>query len=56
MDFYVLIFGLCLCALTTGVFLNLRVNKGGVGALMAKTIASLCFVIFALFYVCIAGL
>lgn len=49
MDLYVLIFGLCLCALTTGIFLNLRVNKGGVGALMAKTIASLCFVIFALF-------
>jgi len=49
MDLYVLIFGLCICILTTGVFLNLRVNKGGVGALMAKTIASLCFVIFALF-------
>ena len=49
MDFYILIFGLCLCALTTSVFLYFRVKRGGVVALLTKAIASFCFVVFALF-------
>lgn len=49
MALYVLIVGLCLCALTTGVFLHFRLSKGGVVGVLTKTIASFCFVVFALF-------
>ena len=49
MDLYVLIFGLCLCILTTSVFLYFRVKRGGVVALLTKAVASFCFVAVALF-------
>lgn len=49
MALYILIIGLCLCALTTGIFLHFRLSKGGVVGVLTKTIASFCFVIFALF-------
>lgn len=49
MALYVLIIGLCLCALTTGIFLHFRLTKGGVVGVLTKTIASFCFIVFALF-------
>lgn len=49
MDLFVLIFGLCLCVLTTGIFLHVRVTKGGVAGVLTKTLASFIFVTFALF-------
>jgi len=48
MQLYILIFGLCICATTTGCFLYFRINKGGICGLFSKTIASVSFVVFAL--------
>ena len=48
MQLYLLIFGLCICAITTGCFLYFRINKGGIWGLFSKTIASVSFVVFAL--------
>lgn len=49
MDLFILIFGLCLCVLTTCIFLYFRVNKGGVAGVLTKALASLCFILLALF-------
>jgi len=47
MDLYIFIIGICVCALTTGVFLYFRVNKGGVSGIITKALASFCFIAFA---------
>lgn len=49
MNLYVLIIGLCICALSTGVFLFYRTKKGGLAGLFSKIVASLCFVLLAIF-------
>lgn len=49
MDLFVLIIGLCLCVLTTCIFIYFRVNKGGVSGVLTKALASLCFILLALF-------
>ncbi len=48
MDLYVLIIGICVCALATGIFLFYRIKKGGLAGLFSKTVASFCFVLLAL--------
>ena len=49
MNLTFLIIGLCLCALSTIVFLVLRVKKGGLAGLFSKIIASVCFIMLAVF-------
>ena len=48
MQLYILIFGLCVCALTIGCFLYFRLTKGGLAGLFSKAVASVSFVVFAL--------
>jgi len=45
----VLVIGLLLCFLSLGLFLQLRLTDKGVYALIAKAVASLCFVLLAVF-------
>lgn len=49
MDLTILIVGLCLCVLSTILFLVLRVKKGGLAGLFSKIIASVCFIMLAVF-------
>lgn len=48
MDLYILIIGLCLCLLTTSIFLHFKLIKGGINALLLKIVASFTFIISAL--------
>jgi len=44
-----LIIGLCLCTLTTTIFLVFKTKKNGLTTLFSKTIASFCFIMLAVF-------
>ena len=44
----VLIIGLILCLTTMSIFISLRVQKGGLAGVFSKTVASFCFIAFAL--------
>ena len=44
---YLVFICLALCVLTTGLFLVIRVKKGGLAGLFTKTIASVCFILLA---------
>ena len=45
---FTLIFGLIVCVLATSIFISVRVNKGELAGVFSKTIASFCFIAFAL--------
>lgn len=47
MELTILIVGLLLCALSVGVLLYFKMNKNGFENVVAKIVASACFVIFA---------
>lgn len=47
MELCILIVGLFVCALSTGVLLFFKMNKNGFENVVAKIVASACFVIFA---------
>ncbi len=47
MDLFIFIIGLSICALTTGVLIYYKMNKNGFENVVAKIVASACFVIFA---------
>lgn len=47
MPHYLVYIALALCILTTGLFLYVRVKKGGLAGLFTKTIASVCFILLA---------
>lgn len=48
MELIIFIIGLFICALSTGVLLYFKMNKNGFRNVVAKIVASACFVIFAL--------
>ncbi len=48
MNLYILIIGLCLCLLTTSLFLHSKVSKGGINSFLLKTFASLSFIVVCL--------
>lgn len=45
---FTLIFGLIICVLATSIFISVRVNKGELAGVFSKTVASFCFIAFAL--------
>lgn len=45
---FTLIFGLIVCVLATSIFISVRVNKGELAGVFSKTVASFCFIAFAL--------
>lgn len=48
MNLYILIIGLCICLLTTSLFLHSKVTKGGINSFLLKTFASLSFIVVCL--------
>lgn len=45
---FTLIFGLIVCVLAASIFISVRVNKGELAGVFSKTVASFCFIAFAL--------
>ena len=48
MNLYILIIGLCICLLTTCLFLNSKNKKGGINSFLLKTFATLSFIVVCL--------